>query len=117
VSEDEEPSKKSNANWTKVGATIAGGVILTLQGVNLSEIIGTADLVKRTEEAIEQQGRLIKEINDESKRIEIGLENQRTMMQNQATLIDRVNKTIDNQTEILKSLKDGQDRHLEYHQE
>jgi hypothetical protein len=115
VSENEESSKKT-ANWTKVGATIAGGVLLALQGVNLSEVIGTADLVKRTEEAIERQGELIKQINDESRRIETGLENQHTMMANQAVLIDRVNKTIDNQTDILKSLKEQQDRHLEYHQ-
>jgi hypothetical protein len=113
--EDEHPTKKTTS-WTKIGAGIAGGVLLALQGVNLSEVIGTADLVKRTEEAIERQGELIKEINAESHRIETGLENQRTMMQNQGVLIDRVNKTIDNQTEILKSLKSGQDRHLGWHE-
>jgi hypothetical protein len=104
ASEDEHAPKK-NANWTKIGAGAAGGVLLALQGVNLSEVLGTADLVKRTEQAIEQQGKLIQEINAESRRIEIGLENQHTMMQNQAVLIDRINKTIDNQTEMIKVLK------------
>jgi flagellar motility protein MotE (MotC chaperone) len=114
-SENEHPTKKTTS-WTKIGAGVAGGLLLALQGVNLSEVIGTADLVKRTEEAIERQGELIKEINKESHRIETGLENQRLIMQNQTVLIDRVNKTIDNQTEMLKSLKNGQDRHLEWHQ-
>jgi hypothetical protein len=114
-SENEHPTKKTHS-WTKIGAGVAGGVLLALQGVNLSEVIGTADLMKRTEEAIERQGELIKEINNESHRIETGLENQRLIMQNQSVLIDRVNKTIDNQTEMLKNLKNGQDRHLEWHQ-
>jgi hypothetical protein len=116
VSENETPKNNKTTQWTKIGAGVAGGVLLALQGVNLSEVIGTADLVKRTEEAIERQGQLIKEINNESRQIETGLENQRTMMTNQSLLIDRINKTIDNQTEILKSLKNGQDRHLEWHE-
>jgi hypothetical protein len=106
-SENDQSPKTKTPNWQKIGAGVAGGVLLALQGVNLSEVIGTADLVKRTEEAIERQGELIKQINDESRRIETGLENQHTMMENQRVLIDRVNKTIDNQTEMLKSLKNG----------
>jgi hypothetical protein len=105
VSEDEAPKNKTATSWTKIGAGIAGGVLLALQGVNLSEVIGTADLVKRTEEAIERQGVLIKEIDAESRRIEIGLENQKTIINNQTVLIDRVNRTIDNQTEMIKLLQ------------
>lgn len=105
MSQNGEPAKNSKPQWTKIGAGVAGGVLLALQGVNLSEVIGTSDLVKRTEQAIEQQGVLIKEIDAESRRIEIGLENQKTIINNQTVLIDRVNKTIDTQTEILKHLQ------------
>jgi methyl-accepting chemotaxis protein len=104
MTEDETPKTKPTS-WTKIGAGVAGGVLLALQGVNLSEVIGTADLVKRTEQAIEQQSALIKEINAESTHIEAALENQRTIINNQGLLIDRVNKTIDNQTEMIKTLK------------
>lgn len=100
-----EKKPVTRADLSKIVASVAGAVLLGLQGVNLSEVIGTADLVKRTEEAIERQGVLIKEIDAESRRIEIGLENQKTMMANQTILIDRVNQTIDNQTEMIKHLQ------------
>ena len=103
--ESGEAKKTSAANHSKIIASVAGAVLLGLQGVNLSEVIGTADLVKRTEEAIERQGVLIKEIDAESRRIEIGLENQKTIIANQTILIDRVNRSIDNQTEMLKHLQ------------
>lgn len=103
-----EPAQKSSNNghhktemWTKIIASVAGGLILALQGVNISETNGQTTLIHRIDSAIEAQSALTKEVNEEGVRIDQALKNQKMVIESMEMLLKNQNDML----EILKQEK------------
>jgi hypothetical protein len=86
--------QKSNGRtelWSRVIAAGAGGLILAMQGVNLSETNGQTIYIQKIDTALEQQVSLIKEVNQEGARIDKALENQQHMIEGMDVLLRNQN--------------------------
>jgi hypothetical protein len=116
MAEDEEGKKTGNgkhSDWTKVAGTIAGAVLLGLQGINLSEINhGNHNGEKRMETL--QQLLVI------SKNIDASLKNQTRMLEhdeqseaNQKVILDTINKAINERRDLLQKNLDLLQKNLE----
>jgi hypothetical protein len=84
--------------WTRIIGSVVGGLILALQGINISETNGQTSLIQRIDTALEQQSALIKEVNQEGVRIDKALMNQQEMIKSMETLLNNQNLAL----EILK---------------
>ena len=89
--------------WTRIIGAGVGGLILAMQGVNLSETNGQTSYIQRIDTALEQQLVLTKEINQEGLRIDKALTNQQQMIENMDTLLHNQNTALD----LLKKSEDG----------
>lgn len=77
--------------WTKIGMSVGGGLLLAMQGINISETSGQTSLIERIDKALEQQLNLTREINQEGVRIDKALTNQQEMIQSMDTLLANQN--------------------------
>jgi hypothetical protein len=67
---------------------VMGAVILALQGINIGETGSNHELIRRMETALIQQTQMIKGFEQEATRIDKALDNQ-------AKMIDRLDKTLE----------------------
>ena len=91
MTEDEKPPESKTALWAKIGAGVGGGILLALQGVNLSELGHVSNDGQKRMETLQQLLVISKDI-DES------LKNQNQMLAHDV-------QSIENQQEILNTLK------------
>lgn len=95
MSPESQPAKNNHsanrsALVNKVLATVGGALILGLQGVNLTEVTGMQDLMKRADEAIRKQSELIEQINKKDQHIETALQKQDVIIANQEAIIEKL---------------------------
>ena len=101
--QDIKPSNGHKAEiWTRVIGAIGGGLLLAMQGVNISETTSQTHLIERIDIALKQQSELVKEVNHEGARIDKAMENQRAMIESMDTLLGTQNATL----ELLKKAQD-----------
>jgi hypothetical protein len=97
--EESKPAPKNHKEvWTQLITGLVGALIVGLQSLNLSETGSQTELMHRIDRAIEKQSDLVREVNEEGKRIDKALENQERMIESQDTLLRNQNTTL----EILK---------------
>ena len=97
--------KKSHANWTTIGAGIAGGVLLALQGVNLSELTQVGEqgrqraiALEGIEKTLEGQAQILKDLD-------VSIKQNNTILENGAKLLESDSRSLDNQQRILELLE------------
>jgi hypothetical protein len=90
-----KPNGSKSDLWMKIATGVVGALLLGLQGVNISETSGQTNLMHRIDTAIERQGELITEVNQEGKRIDKALENQQHMIESMETLLNNQQLALD----------------------
>ena len=96
MSDGAQRSNGSKAElWTRIIGAIGGGLLLAMQGVNLSETNGQTGYIQRIDLALEQQLALTKEVNQEGLRIDKALANQNQMIESMDTLLHNQQAALD----------------------
>jgi hypothetical protein len=104
MSEEEEktPPKNHKDVLTQIITAAVGALLVGLQSLNLSETNSQSDLLRRVDLAIVRQSDLVREVNEEGKRIDKALDNQQQMIESMETLLHNQNTTL----ELLKKSGD-----------
>lgn len=102
-----DESKKPNGiraeYWTRVATAVGGGLILAMQGVNISETNGQTQLIERVNKAMERQVELVQGVNKEGERMDQALHNQQQMIESMDMLLNNQNITLN----VLQKETDG----------
>jgi hypothetical protein len=104
MTEEKEPPAKKNDHKTLITQIVTaaiGGVLLAMQGVNISETNGNGDLIRRLEVGLTRQSELIQQVNQEGARVDHAIKNQEEMLYRLDTLIK-------NESEMIDLLRKGQ---------
>jgi hypothetical protein len=101
ASETETPVKNHSALITQIVTGALGAILLTMQGVNISETGSNATLIRHVEQALRQQTDLISQVTAEGTRIDTALKNQDEMLY-------RLDAMIKNESEMIDLLRKGQ---------
>jgi hypothetical protein len=99
----ENGPKKNGAKWTTVGAGIAGGILLALQGINLSEIGHVSDDGQKRMEVLQQLVTISKDIDASLKNQNQMLAHDDQSFQNQKEILETLKKAIEERREQLKN--------------
>jgi hypothetical protein len=87
-------------NWTQIIATVAGAVVVGMQGVNFAEIShGNSNGEKRME--------ILQEVLNISKSMDKSLENQTEILKNGTDMLNHDQEQFTLQTQILTTLRDA----------
>lgn len=89
------PPANGSAKWTRIGAALGGGLLLAMQGVNISETTGQTHLIERLDVGLKQQSNLIQEVNHEGARIDKALINQQKMIESMDALLQNQNAALE----------------------
>lgn len=93
--EAKQPNGNKSELWTRIISGVVGALILGMQGINISETNGQTSYIQRIDRALEQQVSLVKSLDQEGKRVDQGLENQKQMLESMETLLHNQQTTLD----------------------